>query len=345
MTATEIDDAVTSRLNLGLLGYWYPVLTSWALSDAPTGITRLGQNIVLWRDADGDVHALEDRCPHRGARLSLGWNLGDRVACWYHGVEVDSSGTVVDVPAVVDCPMKGERRVRSYPVEERNGAVFLYFAEADETPEPLALPEELTSDAFSSFLCTAHWACNYRYAVDNVMDPMHGAYLHATSHSMAEGDRAAEMRARKTEHGFIWEKTGQQGVNFDWVEWGETNALWMRLSIPYQQKYGPGGEFFIVGFATPIDDKHTQVFFWRVRKVTGWQRDVWRFLYRTCLEQLHWNVLEQDRVVLEQMAPDAREHEFLYQHDVGLSRVRRLLEKKAKAQVEARAKAAAQAAE
>ncbi|MFR3706963.1 MAG: Rieske 2Fe-2S domain-containing protein [Enterobacter hormaechei] len=40
------------------------------------GITRLGEQIVVWRNKDGQVQALEDRCPHRGARLSMGWNLG-----------------------------------------------------------------------------------------------------------------------------------------------------------------------------------------------------------------------------------------------------------------------------
>ena len=77
-----------TRLNQGLRGLWYPVLPSWAVQGTPVGITRLSQHIAVWRDTDGTVHATEDRCPHRGARLSLGWNLGDRVACWYHGIEV-----------------------------------------------------------------------------------------------------------------------------------------------------------------------------------------------------------------------------------------------------------------
>ena len=111
----------------------------------------------------------------------------------------------------------------------------------------------------------------------------------------------------------------------------------MRLSIPYRSKFGPGGPFGIVGFVTPVDAENTMVFFWRTREVQGWQRSVWRFLYRNRLEGLHWDVLEQDRIVLENMAPEARDGEFLYQHDVGLSRVRRILEKKAREQVSARA--------
>jgi hypothetical protein len=66
-------------------------------------------------------------------------------------------------------------------------------------------------------------------------------------------------------------------------------------------------------------------------------------MFRTKLEGLHWAVLEQDRFVLENMAPDARAHEFLYQHDTGLARLRRILEQKAKTQLEALEKANAPA--
>lgn len=327
----QLEQAHAKRLlNTGLRDLWWPVAPSWQVGNAPTGVTRLGDQIVLWRDAQGEVHALEDRCPHRGARLSLGWNLGDRVACWYHGVEVQGDGTVAKVPASGKCPLESRKAVRSYPVQERAGAIFLWFGiDPAQPPGPLNLPEELVSDEWSHFLCLSNWNVNYRYAIDNVMDPMHGAYLHATSHSMAEGDKTAEMRVRKTPTGLIFEKVGQRGVNFDWVEFGDTNAMWMRLTIPYQKRYGPGGSFGIIGFAVPVDDRHTQVYFWRTRKVEGWQRHVWRFLYRNRLEALHWAVLEQDQFVLESLPDDARQHEFLYEHDVGLARVRRMLEKRA----------------
>lgn len=330
------DAAVDTLVNRGLRNLWYPVAPSWMIGHAPLGLTRLSEKIVVWRDAGGEVHALEDRCPHRGARLSLGWNLGDRLSCWYHGVEVAGDGVVRSVPASESCALEGKRCVASYPAVERNGAVFLWFGDAAHPePAPLVLPEQLAAPEWSSFLCTAHWTCNYRYAVDNVMDPMHGSYLHAVSHSMARGEKSAVMRISPTPTGLVFEKVGQRDVNFDWVEWGETGALWMRLAIPYRKDAGPGGSFYITGFVTPVDEHNCRVFFWRCRKVEGWQRDVWRFLYRTRLEGLHWDVLEQDRVVLESMADDARDHEFLYQHDSGLSRIRRILRQRAEAQLAA----------
>jgi hypothetical protein len=69
-------------------------------------------------------------------------------------------------------------------------------------------------------------------------------------------------------------------------------------------------------------------------------------MYKNRLEGLHWDVLEQDRVVLEGMEPDARDHEFLYQHDTGMARIRRILHKEAESQLAALADAdAAVAAE
>ncbi|PCI53966.1 MAG: 3-phenylpropionate dioxygenase [Alphaproteobacteria bacterium] len=336
-------DQLEERMDLGLLNYWYPVLPSWSVSETPIGITRLGQKIALWRDKDGVIHAIEDRCPHRGARLSLGWNVGDRLACWYHGVQVDGKGNVVEVPAEKNCPMVGEACVTGYSVKEVRGAVFLYFGdELNQEPVDIGLPEELTDDEeYGSFLCMAKWKVNHRYAVENVMDPMHGAYLHGESHSMAAGDKSAEMHITKTELGLIFEKVGQKGVNFDWTELRETGVQALRLAIPYGPEAGPGGAFTIVGMCTPVDREHCLVFFWRVRQISGWKRDLWRFMYRNSLEKKHWDVLEQDRLLLENLVEDARDQEFLYTHDMGLVRWRRLLQKKAKAQLQAVAEAKA----
>ena len=74
---------------------------------------------------------------------------------------------------------------------------------------------------------------------------------------------------------------------------------------------------------------------WRARKVTGIAREAWRFLYRSTFEERHWNVLEQDRTMLEQCDPDANKHENLYAHDMGLVRLRRILRNQATQQIAA----------
>ena len=329
-------DPVDQALEVGLKDLWYPVCPSHFLKESPISLRRLGYKIALWRDHTGKVHALEDRCPHRGAPLSLGVILGDRIACPYHGVEVCTDGVATRVPGSPGCKLEGSQSTRRFHAVEAAGAIFLYNATDPFLPEapPLNLPEQLTSPEWSNFLCYVEWAGDHRYVIDNVMDPMHGVYLHKQSHTMAEGANTAEFQIREVPNGFIFEKKGQRDVNFDWTEWTDTGIHTMRLEIPYPKTGGPGGNFTIIGAFSPAEKNVTSVFFWRCRQVQGWQRDTWRFLYKNRLEERHWNVLEQDRIAMENMEPDANQHEHLYAHDMGIVRLRRHMKKLAQAQIE-----------
>lgn len=324
-------------LATGLRDQWYAICPSTFVErGGMRRITRWGRDWLLFRRSDGEVKMLADRCPHRGAPLSQGMHLGDRVQCKYHGVQVDGDGTVVAVPGMPGCPLEGQDLVTSLPVREVAGAIMAFLpADRESETVPLVLPDPLADAEVENFLCYAEWNTPWRFTLENLLDPMHGAYLHAESHSMSGGESSARFRIRETDRGFFFEKTDQRGKNFDWVEYCHTGADWVDLSIPYPPSAGPGGDFGIVGMGTPIDAERTAVFFWRYRRVQGWERDVWRFLYRTKLEADHWVVLEQDRVMLEGMAADADAAENLYQHDLGIVRLRRLFKGKAQAQAKA----------
>lgn len=318
----------------GLRDRWYPILPGHMLGNGSMQkVTRLGVDWLLFRDATGRVRMLEDRCPHRSAPLSAGQHLGDRVACRYHGVQVDGTGTVVSVPGMPGCALEGRQATVSLEVVEAAGVIFAFVPlTEDSEPTPFVLPDRLDDEEHSYFLNYVEWAGPWRFYMDNVLDPMHGAFLHRDSHSMSGGDNSARFRIRETERGFFFEKTDQRGKNFDWVEFVRGSMDHVDLEIPYGDEAGPGGSFGIVGMSVPVDADNVCVFHWRTRKVSGWEREVWRFLYRTALEEKHWNVLEQDRAVLEILAHDADSHEHLYQHDLGVSRIRRMYKADAKAQ-------------
>lgn len=336
----ELGDAdVAAFVELGIRDRWYPVCPSSWVTTEPIGLRRAGEELVLWRTSAGVLHALEDRCPHRGAPLSLGRTTGDDVvACRYHGVEVRGDGTVVSVPGQPGCALEGRRAGRPFPVIEHAGAVFVWFANLPGgSPASFSSPVELSDPSWSHMLCYVEWETKARFAMENVLDPMHGAFLHRESHSMSEGSQTADFRAVDTEHGFLVEKTDQVGVNFDWAELIDDSALFLRLSIPYPPSAGPGGPFTIIGGVVPITAQRCGAFFWRCRQVEGWARSAWRFLYRNRLEARHWAVLEQDRVMLEAMALDADRREMLYKHDLGVIRLRKRLRQVAREQLAARA--------
>ncbi|GIX13354.1 MAG: 3-phenylpropionate dioxygenase [Paracoccaceae bacterium] len=346
--ANDMKALIERRVNRGLRGHWYPVCRSAELGEGrPHGVRLLGERLVLWRDAAGRLSCVEDFCPHRGAPLSQGEVFEGNIACRYHGVVVDRDGVIVRVPAMPECALEGRRAVAAYPVTEAAGAVFVYMPSA-ERPEPpaLTLPAVMSDPEWTGFLCSAVWNTNYRYALDNLADPMHGCYLHAQSFTLAYGSKQDLMRIERTEHGFRVERVSQKDANFDWTEFEfHPGSMFCFLEIPYPPAAGPGGPFRIVGFVTPIDERSTRVFFWRMRRVQGLARESWRFLYRARLEKNHWEVLEQDRVMLEGMPDDARRREMLYQHDIGVSRIRQILTRAARAEIEAEQAAGGVAAE
>lgn len=339
MSQTQ-QDAVAKRLEEGLKDRWYALCPSSFVKEKPVSLQRLGTHLAVWRGTDGKVHALEDRCPHRGAKLSQGTILNDTLKCPYHGVEVRCDGVATSVPASPGCKLEGSHSTFNYHVAEVADTLFVYNASKPvDTPPPLTLPPELADDAqFSRFLCYVEWKCDYRYVLDNVLDPMHGTFLHKQSHAMSQGATQSKFGIEATDTGFLFAKEGQRDVNFDWSEFADTGIQWVKLEIPYPKTGGPGGGFIIIGMVTPISHELCGVYFWRVRKVApGWARDTWRFLYRDRLEARHWHVLEQDRVLLEDLAPNANDpkHEHLYDHDMGVVRLRRVMRSLAQEQIEA----------
>jgi phenylpropionate dioxygenase-like ring-hydroxylating dioxygenase large terminal subunit len=334
----DMKERIEDRVNRGLLGHWYIAAKSVQVQPGkPYGTKVLGEPVVLWRATSGAVYCLDDFCPHRGAPLSRGVVHDEDIACHYHGVVVDGTGTVKRVPAMPECALEGRKAVRSYAVREINDAIFIYVPSA-ERPQPIdfAVPAEFTDPEWTGFLCSARWECNYRYAIDNLADPMHGTYLHAESFTLAYGAKQDTMKLEKADDGFIVSRVQQSGLNFDWTHMVAVDGTtYCRLDIPYPPAVGPGGPFRIIGFVTPVDEHTCKVYFWRMRQVTGLARESWRFLYRSVLEQHHWNVLEQDREMLVAMPDDARKREMLYQHDIGVARMRQILTRAAKSQIEA----------
>jgi phenylpropionate dioxygenase-like ring-hydroxylating dioxygenase large terminal subunit len=183
---SDLKSRVEDRINRGLLGQWYAVAKSVQVKvGRPYGVTALGRRLVLWRGADGRVNCLEDFCPHRGAPLSRGEVHDGNLSCRYHGLTLDGTGRILRVPAMPDCALEGRKAATAFTTAEARDAIFAYFPSGNEVAKPLHLPEELTSGEWAVFLCTSRWDCNYRYALDNLADPMHGCYLHADSFTLA----------------------------------------------------------------------------------------------------------------------------------------------------------------
>jgi nitrite reductase/ring-hydroxylating ferredoxin subunit len=119
---------------------WYAVALSDGLQVGTSAGTRLfGKEMVIWRDAHGAAHVWEDRCPHRGMRLSFGFVRNDRIACLYHGWQYDAAGQCRGIPAHPDLQVPKTIRVATYASCECVGMVWVYSKLAVESPPDLSL--------------------------------------------------------------------------------------------------------------------------------------------------------------------------------------------------------------
>src|SRR5215472_3044062 len=177
----------TSKLRQELIGgsyvrnAWYVAAWSDGLLDGQlVARTIMEQPIVLYRKADGSVAALEDRCAHRFAPLSMGKIVGgDRIQCPYHGLEFDGSGACAHNPhGSKNIPTKA--RVKSYPAIEKHKAIWVWMgdgpADAGKIPDFGVLDNvpELHTTKRDSIVINA----NYQLIIDNLLDLSHTSYLH-----------------------------------------------------------------------------------------------------------------------------------------------------------------------
>ncbi len=171
---------------LGFRHYWYPALLSRHLGKKPQAIKLLGEDLVFVRGEGGRPYALFDRCAHRGMRLSEGTCLAaGTITCPYHGWTFDvADGRLV--AALTDGPnsaVVGKRgtTVRTYPVEERNGVIYVYMGDGNPPPLEEDVPEEVLSPDYTFSIVVSLWRCNWRAAIENGYDAGHAAYVHRDS--------------------------------------------------------------------------------------------------------------------------------------------------------------------
>ena len=122
--------------------YWLPGLLSRevpAPDSDPRRIMLLGEELIAFRDTNGNVGLIQNHCPHRGASLFFGRNEESGLRCVYHGWKFDVDGKCIDMPnEPAESDFKSKVKAVAYPTRERGGIVWVYMGprEADLPPLP-----------------------------------------------------------------------------------------------------------------------------------------------------------------------------------------------------------------
>jgi len=174
---------------------WYVACWSDELPEGKSrGMSILGESIVLWRSS-GKVNALQDRCIHRLAPLSLGRCEGSHLRCMYHGFLFDAEGQVVQIPGQDAIPPNA--RVRRYAAVEKHSWIWVWMGEAENADESL-IPPAVGDDDPDWILGHGHldYRADAQLINDNLLDFSHLTYVHAKS--FGAGAAFAEERPKLT---------------------------------------------------------------------------------------------------------------------------------------------------
>ena len=258
--------------------FWHPVAQSAVLGDLPVAIRRLGEDLVIYRDKSGEIGLLELHCSHRGTSLEFGKVEEIGIRCCYHGWLFGNDGAILEAPAEPDeNPYVGKLYHGAYPTVEHQGLVFAYMGPPDKKP-PFRRFETFEQDGLvfgiGERLGGNVKPCNWLQIMDNVADPVHEAYLHASVFGVQFRDvdgRPVEELCDKghddywtTDHGVTCH-VARRVKDTIWVrsmEYVVPNVIQLR-NMPLLPAVFPEGEDtvgtppLVTRWRVPIDDENT----------------------------------------------------------------------------------------
>ncbi len=285
---------------------WYLALPSARLKRG-TMVARimLDQPILLGRGADGNAFALLDICPHRGIPLHYGTFDGGEVQCGYHGWRFGADGGCTAIPPLMDDqqPDLTKIRVQSFPVEERYGAIWLFFGKDKERAPALPVIPELDGRA-PKLAERMVFECGIDQAVIGLMDPAHGPYVH-NSWFWRRGPRPKAKQFEASPWGFTMARHPPSSNSLAYRLLGDPTKLTTEIvfqlpSIRYERINAGRHAMCHFTALTPLDDRRTEI-----NHFVYWTMP-WLDPVRPLLRPLARKFLDQDRQIVQRQQEGLR---------------------------------------
>ena len=186
---------------------WHPVALGHVVGSQPLAVTLLGQDLVLWRDADGVAQAWQDQCPHRGARLSLGRVQAGQLECPYHGWRFEGGGACTHIPAVPDFQPGARHRARTHEAREAYGMVWVRLAAPEGDPLPIHELPLFAAESEPRLRKTTSGpyqvAASAPRIIENFLDMAHFGFVHEDWLGSRAHTAIAPYQVARTPHGLL----------------------------------------------------------------------------------------------------------------------------------------------
>lgn len=245
--------------------YWIPVLLSDEVAEpggAPVRVRLLSEQLVAFRDSNGELGLIEEFCAHRRVSLWFGRNEEGGIRCPYHGWKFDVSGRCLEIPSEPeDSGFCREVSLTSYPCVERGGIVWTYMGPPEDRPPPPAF-EWICVPADQRYHSKRLEECNYLQALEGGIDSSHVGFLHSgelRSDPLHHGSRGSDFHVADRKPVFEV-RDSPFGLNIGVRRNAEDNQYYWRVTpwiMPWYTIVPPYGDNPLHAHAwVPIDDEN-----------------------------------------------------------------------------------------
>ncbi len=183
-------DAPMGRL---MRRHWIPALLAEQVAEpdgTPVRLRLLGEDLVAFRDSEGRIGVLGEKCPHRKASLVFGRNEECGLRCLYHGWKFDVDGNVLEMPSEPRESRFAERvKHTAYPTRQAGGFVWVYMGSAETMPE-FEPPPWAPTEAAKVSIVRIDVPCNWAQIMEGQIDSAHSSSLHSSDMRPARVDSA-----------------------------------------------------------------------------------------------------------------------------------------------------------
>lgn len=308
-------DVRTCTINLN---HWYVVAQSTEVTRKPIEVRLWYHSIVLYRDSQGKIHGLENRCPHRQVKLSEGKVVENSLECAYHGWQFDSEGICTLIPYLLDNQVLPNCKINVYPVQECHGFIWVFLGNQkvleSQSVKPMLIREWEHLNYISTVSvidCEAHFS----FLIENLMDMYHG-HLHHDYQAWTEA-KLQELTTTEEEVKGIYEAKSYYKIDKIWsisqlffpqFRSLHSEPLMVNYSYPHWRST-LGEDFTLYCLFCPINLNHTKAYlihftslnaFHRLHKLPRWFRQWIKDKLSGTAQTMLDGLVKQDIKMIEQ---------------------------------------------
>jgi phthalate 4,5-dioxygenase oxygenase subunit len=271
--------------------HWLPACMIEEVAErdcTPLRVRLLGEDMVVFRDTQGRVGALDEKCPHRRASLAFGRNEECGLRCLYHGWKFDVDGNAVDMSSEpVDAKLRSTMKTKAYPVVEAGGFVWVWMGDPDRV-KPFDRPNWATAPDDKISIVKMHGECNWAQVLEGSIDSAHSSSLHSSNMPAAtdvasstatvtawlrpSADKAPRLEVQKTPFGFRYVAIRRPTRDPETTEY-----IRMTLFVaPFTVHIPSNDQYHLSQILVPVDDENTMFYWIAWHPERGISQDAWR---------------------------------------------------------------------